>query len=125
MKNKTYSEKFRSPKWQKKRLEILERDNFTCQICKSKESTLNVHHGYYEKDKNPWEYENETLYTLCEQCHKDHHRRLKRVNFILAHFTPSEFDVLYDSLFLHLGRSKVLSLGNYGEVFREKANKIE
>lgn len=29
----TYSQKLRDPRWQKKRLEILERDSFTCQHC--------------------------------------------------------------------------------------------
>ena len=31
-----YSEKLKDPRWQKKRLEILERDNFRCQYCGDK-----------------------------------------------------------------------------------------
>jgi 5-methylcytosine-specific restriction endonuclease McrA len=30
---KTYSELLKSPKWQKKRLEIMSRDKFTCKKC--------------------------------------------------------------------------------------------
>jgi len=66
-----YSDLLRDPRWQKKRLEIMQRDNFICQICGDGESTLNVHHKYYFHDKKPWEYDNCTLITLCEECHKN------------------------------------------------------
>jgi hypothetical protein len=72
-----YSEKFKDPRWQKKRLEILERDEFTCQLCGDKESTLHVHHWYYEKGKDPWEYPDMALITLCEDCHKERHANNK------------------------------------------------
>lgn len=65
-----YAEKFRDPQWQKKRLEIMERDSFTCQRCDSRDKTLNVHHSYYEKGKSPWEYPSYSLHTLCEDCHE-------------------------------------------------------
>ena len=34
---------------------------------------LNVHHKYYIKGKAPWEYEDDALITLCEDCHKKAH----------------------------------------------------
>lgn len=67
---KTYFEKLKDPRWQKLRLEIFERDDFTCKKCNSKEKTLHVHHGFYERDKEPWEYDEWSLITLCEECHK-------------------------------------------------------
>jgi hypothetical protein len=72
MKNdyKSYSEKLRDPRWQKKRLEILERDLWICQRCCDTETTLHVHHCYYNNTLEPWEYPNESLVTLCENCHK-------------------------------------------------------
>lgn len=69
MNKKTYSEKLRDPRWQKKRLEIFNRDDFKCLSCGSKEKTLHVHHGIYKKGCEPWEYENDSLHTLCEDCH--------------------------------------------------------
>jgi 5-methylcytosine-specific restriction endonuclease McrA len=63
----TYSEKLRDPRWQKKRLEILNRDDFTCTICGDSKSTLHVHHKAYIGD--PWEADNEKLSTVCENCH--------------------------------------------------------
>jgi hypothetical protein len=64
-----YSELLKSPKWQRKRLEILERDNFKCVNCGSEDNTLHVHHHYYESGKKPWEYPDRVLITLCEGCH--------------------------------------------------------
>lgn len=69
----TYSEKLKDPRWQKKRLEIFERDNWTCQICDSKEKTLHVHHWHYENGLDPWEYANFSLTTLCNSCHEMEH----------------------------------------------------
>ena len=67
---KTYAEKLRDPRWQKKRLEIMSRDSFTCRYCGDKEKTLNVHHKFYRKAKSPWDYDDECYVTLCEDCHK-------------------------------------------------------
>ena len=62
--------KYKDPRWQKRRLEILERDDWACQKCFDPDSTLHVHHRYYEKDKEPWEYPDDALITLCEDCHE-------------------------------------------------------
>lgn len=67
----TYYELLKHPNWQRKRLEILARDGFRCDICETTETTLHVHHGYYEKGAKPWEYPEASLHTLCEKCHKD------------------------------------------------------
>lgn len=76
----TYSEQINHPKWQKKRLEILERDNFTCQYCKSKIKTLHVHHLIYISGVMIWEYDNELLITLC----KDHHELIHELSKVIA-----------------------------------------
>ena len=66
---KTYLQKLKDPRWQKKRLEIMNRDEFMCMNCADTESTLNVHHISYN-GSNPWETNSELLITLCEPCHK-------------------------------------------------------
>lgn len=65
-----YSEKLKDPRWQKKRLEILERDKWACAVCGEKEKTLHVHHLFYFPKKEPWEIENGFLLTLCKDCHQ-------------------------------------------------------
>lgn len=78
-----YLEKLKSPKWQKKRLEILERDNFSCRCCGNSESSLHVHHTKYIVNTDPWEYENESLITLCENCHSEITWKKKEVKKII------------------------------------------
>ena len=69
----SYSQKLKDPRWQKKRLEILERDGWACRICDEGKTTLHVHHLQYHKGKDPWESEDHDLLTMCEYCHKDTH----------------------------------------------------
>ena len=69
-KKKTYSELLRSPLWQKKRLEIMQRDNYICQHCGCEGRELQVHHKVYHKGAKPWEYDDSELITLCDQCHE-------------------------------------------------------
>ena len=68
----TYAQKMKDPRWQKRRLEILERDNWTCQCCGTTEKTLHVHHHYYLPKQEPWEADDFALTTICEVCHKDY-----------------------------------------------------
>jgi hypothetical protein len=64
---KSYSEKLKDPRWQKKRLEILERDQWMCRRCCDKTETLHVHHTQYRSE--PWDVPSEFLLTLCKECH--------------------------------------------------------
>lgn len=68
-----YTKLLKDPRWQKKRLEILERDEWKCVACGDKEETLHVHHKWYEKGIKPWDYKDKCLVTLCDSCHKFEH----------------------------------------------------
>lgn len=70
-KKETYVEMLKDPRWQKKRLEIMQRDNFTCQHCGAQDKSLQVHHLWYSPLKKPWEYDNSAFITLCEHCHEN------------------------------------------------------
>jgi hypothetical protein len=69
----TYSEKLQDPRWQKKRLEIMSRDEFKCVKCSSETNTLTVHHFYYVTGRMPWEYPNGSMATMCRNCHFEGH----------------------------------------------------
>lgn len=71
IKKSEYTQWLKDPRWQKKRLEIMQRDGFRCKKCKSDNNTLHVHHKYYIYKKNPWDYPDELLVTLCEDCHQE------------------------------------------------------
>jgi hypothetical protein len=64
-----YSELLKHPKWQRKRLEIMQRDDFKCCLCNDEETTLNVHHKKYMNGNSPWEYDDNNFITVCEDCH--------------------------------------------------------
>lgn len=68
-KKSSYSEKLKDPRWQKKRLEVLNRDYFKCIQCKDEATELHVHHKQYINNHEPWEYGIENFETLCKNCH--------------------------------------------------------
>lgn len=80
------------PRWQKRRLEILERDNWTCYACGSKDDTLHVHHVMY--CGKPWEAPASLLQTLCETCHSmlGPHRRAG-IGYVWEKDGPPEIDM--------------------------------
>jgi hypothetical protein len=49
----------------------MQRAGFKCENCGSEDTTLNVHHGYYIKERTkPWDYPEQSLHCLCEKCHE-------------------------------------------------------
>lgn len=64
-----YLELLRDPRWQRKRLEIFERDGFICLECGADDKTLHVHHLFYGQG-GPWMTPEFALRTLCEECHE-------------------------------------------------------
>lgn len=65
-----YKEKLLDPRWQRKRLEILSRDNFICTCCGDDKETLHVHHFKYNGE--PWDVDSSLLVTFCATCHWAH-----------------------------------------------------
>jgi hypothetical protein len=70
---KSYYEKLKDPRWQKRRLEALSAADWRCELCYDNESTLHVHHKAYIKGKEPWDYDADQLAVLCEACHEGTH----------------------------------------------------
>lgn len=85
----TYSEKLQDPRWQKTRLLVLQRDNFTCICCGETARQLNVHHCYYISRRNPWEYHLNTMVTLCVDCHKSVDEPASPSNSMCTVFEPA------------------------------------
>jgi hypothetical protein len=110
----TCSEKLKDPRWQKKRLEILNRDEFTCQYCGAKDKTLHVHHYGYRKGKEPWDVDGGDVNTLCEDCHWLNHTKLKVLNISAQEI----FDELVSFAHLHSDAQTVLRVVN--DLIRKK-----
>ena len=98
-----YWKLLKDARWQRKRLEIMQRDNFTCIACgrsdKDEGTTLNVHHAYYIKGVKPWEYGNHLLTTRCSECHEemheDQHRLLQGFSTLSTRQQKSLVDMVF------------------------------
>lgn len=92
-----YQQLLRHPFWQAKRLEIFQRDKFTCTKCQDKFTNLQVHHTFYDH-RYPWEYPNESMFTVCELCHEkeEFYKWLDKSIFTLTKdkFEPDELRIL-------------------------------
>ncbi len=80
----------------RRRLEIMERDNFQCQAynCQNKTKILNVHHLDYFRDVNAWEYPSDLLITVCESCHHKENMRWKHEQHLLSSLKMKGFLVV-------------------------------
>lgn len=67
-----YARLLRDPKWQRRRTQILTRDDFTCTRCGAPAS--DVHHLRYLRGKPPWSSPDNHLTSLCRPCHRSEHR---------------------------------------------------
>lgn len=79
-----YAQQIKDPRWQRKRLEVLELHNFQCQKCRSKDEELHVHHPFYKRWAMIWEYDKKELECLCHKCHKDGHEIDEQIKKELA-----------------------------------------
>jgi hypothetical protein len=66
----TYSQKLKDPRWQRRRLQVLEAANWKCERCEAADKTLHVHHNFYRSKSEPWEYPSHAFAALCEECHE-------------------------------------------------------
>jgi hypothetical protein len=98
MQKNTYAEQLLDPRWQKKRLEILDYFNFQCEICGDDKSTLHVHHKRYIRGRKVWEYENKQLACLCKICHSNQHDSEHKFDELIGHIQldgPNNKDDVY------------------------------
>jgi hypothetical protein len=66
---KPYKDRLLDPRWQRCKNDALVRSDYTCQECGATHRTLHVHHVWYRKNALPWEYSDNELKVLCDQCH--------------------------------------------------------
>lgn len=77
-------EKYRDPRWQRRRLEKFQQSNYMCEHCRATEATLHVHHKIYRRGAEPWDYELHELELLCESCHEEQHDLKKSLQDAIA-----------------------------------------
>jgi hypothetical protein len=72
-----YTEKLKDPRWQKRRLKVMEYARWRCQVCGVSDKTLHCHHSYYSKGKEPWQYPEGSIICICDKCHDNIHGKSK------------------------------------------------
>jgi 5-methylcytosine-specific restriction endonuclease McrA len=76
----TYNKLLLLEPWRRKREVILRRDKNKCRNCGSAKQ-LQIHHRQYHvhpvtgDKRDPWDYDNRFLVTLCETCHASGHKQ--------------------------------------------------
>lgn len=74
-----YKDQLKDSRWTDLRASVLERDEYRCQVCDSRNKNLHVHHKRYISNMKAWEYDMKLLITLCSSCHeKFHHKDIKK-----------------------------------------------
>jgi hypothetical protein len=94
MATKSYYELLQDPRWQRKRLEVMQAADFKCERCEAGDKTLNVHHKIYRKGANPWEYQISELMCLCRNCHNEHHGWSEKLKELIANLDASNLEEL-------------------------------
>lgn len=79
----TYADKLKDPRWQRRRLEVFNRDSFTCQDCGNTKESLHVHHLGYTKGE-PWDTPGCLLRSLCWKCHESRQKLEDTIRLKLA-----------------------------------------
>jgi hypothetical protein len=117
----TYSEKLKHPNWQRKRLQILQNHQFTCDSCESTTNTLHVHHGYYKRGADPWDYPDDALHVLCEDCHAESQQKLTELYRLIGLLPPNMLEfvqgVVCSQLYQYPVPFEVKALGDVVEGF--------
>lgn len=84
MTKQSYSDLLKDPRWQRKRLEVLGANNFSCFFCGDTKTQLHVHHFVYKG--KPWEADDDDLVAICADCHWLEHKH--------KYFTKTEAELI-------------------------------
>lgn len=101
----SYSDQLQDRRWQRRRLERMSAEKWTCQRCGCirNEIALHVHHLEYLNGRAPWDYPDDLLLVVCNPCHKEIHG-LRRS------------DPMLESLFQHMVHAH--DIGDWDELFK-------
>lgn len=116
---KSYRSQYLDPRWQKKRLEVMQEAGFKCQACGSGEKTLNVHHKQYVTNRDIWDYKDDQYATLCEDCHEMIHESFDILNDVIGSVDNRKISRKAMAAFLAGWGDVEIDLSRFTEVQRE------
>jgi hypothetical protein len=111
--NKTdYAQKLQDPRWQRKRLEVMQAAGWKCVICGDKDEELNVHHPAYSAHHEPWEHTN--LQCLCKSCHTIQHIPKTKMMIHAKQMVTEHIFVTHEQQFLNGIDGLIMSMAKFG-----------
>ena len=122
---RSYYEYMHSEEWRQKRLKILKRDGFRCQMCGTAKN-LRVHHINYEHLDTDAELDD--LITLCDECHRKIHEQDIKKKAPLSLFDDDELPDSNSAMFqlaLRLLREYGQDRIRAWDIFNEARRKCE
>lgn len=119
-----WSQQYKHPEWQRRRLKRLESAGFMCQMCFSTEKQLHVHHKRYVKGRLIWQYEDFELEVACHDCHDEAHELKELIARVVARFPVSLVMSIAGLLVGYAENSGVDTQDDEGEVVDERAVQI-
>lgn len=72
-----YAAKLNDPRWHQKRGEIMRKRGVFCENCKQGGKVLQLHHNFYDRNREPWDYPDYAFKVLCKTCHEQFTEALK------------------------------------------------
>ncbi len=90
--SKSYWELLKHIRWQRKSAETKIRAGWRCQWCGSADKPLSAHHGYYEFGRAPWDYEDASLFSLCDKCHERAGLMQKKLKHRIGFLHPRAYE---------------------------------
>jgi hypothetical protein len=114
----SYTEQRKDPRWQKRRLQVLEAANWRCEDCNRADLTLDVHHTAYKTGSMPWEYPAELLMVDCEKCHEKRQILEDSIRIALGKITRfMTLEEIEKEVWEMVGQMSVRQTQRYAEAF--------
>ncbi len=102
MTSKSYAQKLLDPRWSEFRNEFISRhtvegDPPNCASC-GESGAVQIHHRRYHRGREPWEYEDNDLVLICNECHERVHAVAREFGAWLIAIPPHEIHEAQDLL---------------------------
>lgn len=124
--NFDYRKKLNTGQWDAFRKRQYALANFSCAMCRRGGVELNVHHLFYEADREPWEYEDHEVVVLCRDCHEATHIQLKKFRqFVFGKMTPHVFQIINGALAVGLEHYDPLKVAHAIQNLMESPGSVE
>lgn len=94
-----YREKLQTKEWKSFSRSMKEQKGNSCEICKRGDMTTEVHHWFYDFDREPWQYMPDEVAVLCSECHREMHTQLRAFRkHVFSKMNAQQFRVLNGAL---------------------------